>query len=1600
MKNQLFTRNTFLGILMTLVLAFGVIGIADAALTAKKSTEKPDFIFTDGSTKSSVNTFKFTVTAASAVTTNTITITPPSGAEITNITALGFTRTGNVIKPTSNTSVTDGDKTVTVSYTVTTHGQRDFKVGNLTLFTAYALESDRARSSITDGTSTPQVNGQQQDQPFAVTIDAWVQVDLSISGGYFIIQSGIPIITGGSGNQPTSFSTFTTSTSSTTLADVRVNSGQTAKVTARIPGSNASNATRVVTYFFNNNATLKRISGNNQFGPTNPSSTLAAQRRQLNNPLVVRVLDGTTRGVGGQDVAFDITTSGTTAILRSFSSALLGDSNDDGSITNTDDNREPITVKTDSQGYAKVYLVPGASAASYTVSAAVSGTTSVLLDPTNFTFTASAIQSISGAGSYVIDKASTSTTTTPQRRDPDIDSTMTVNVKETGTNISNAQVKFTVTGGRITLTSGSNYQSSLSTVTDSNGNATVHVQLTGSSSAIVTAQVVGNYEDSGKHTVTYFYNYPYIEYVSGNNQSGSIGGRVQDPLVVRVLDGQGGRPVSEQIVHFSVAAPNNLRPDTGAARTFIPVPGTNVFVTALNTLDSNTTGTISNSTRRPASTSSVETATTITPSPGAPIYVQTDSRGEAEVYLRLGNGDDPQTSNTTEVTDLNHVVTATTPNGTPSAGLTFRSTAVAGAKQAKLEIVSGDGQSAAKGDLLKEPLVVRVRTLRGYLLAGIQLKFSAPDGSLLTDPDHDTALVSSLGGGNEIRVRTGSDGEAWVDYNVGQLRIARKIRVEVIEETSDSTYGFAIDEVEFGVNGGQGTGSTPPPATTQPTTPSLSISTTGEGATREVTVTASNGVAIGVTLGGTALTASQVVTAGTATTITLPTIAGTYTLTATAPGYTAALPTRVTVAAATQTGTLSLASVGAQVNGQQTIQVTARTSAGALVTTPVTVTLSGAGVSKTVSTTATGSVNTIIALPTTAGTLTASATGYTSGTLALPARTTTTTTTPTTTPTASEPASISISGPGTRSGVVNEELEAALLVQVLDADGEGVEDARVTFRVRTGQGRLSQRGNGRAIAVRTNAEGYARADYTPLSARSTVEASVTGVTRTVTFTITATGSVPTTTDPGGTPGTTAIDPKILVGAGNRPAMVWVDNGMLYGLTGAEATKIAEKVNDAAIGGGKVYWTEKTGASAGTINGANPDGTQFKTLATIKAVPMGIAVDTAGKKLYWTNSRGRVQSANLNGSGIRNVQQNLIRPSDIALGNGHIYWIEDGSSIRRVNVTGTKVVKDVAVGLMDVGGIAVGDGKVYWTEKTGASAGTISGANADGTQFKTLAKIKAVPMGIAVDTAGKKLYWTNSRGRVQSANLNGSSIRNVVDGLGTPSHLAIGSASQGTTAAKPATKPATQPTKKDTTAYDVNGDGTVDNTDASLVSEAMGTDNKKYDVNGDGTVNFFDLMLVFDNRDAEAAAAPTIVGMQLSSVQIAVIEEQIDLLIATGDRSPTAMRTLVYLQQLIATARPEKTQLLANYPNPFNPETWIPYELATDTDVRITIYNAQGVVIRTLQLGQQSAGYYTDRERAAYWDGRNAIGEQVASGLYFYQLETDDMSSLRKMVILK
>ena len=109
---------------------------------------------------------------------------------------------------------------------------------------------------------------------------------------------------------------------------------------------------------------------------------------------------------------------------------------------------------------------------------------------------------------------------------------------------------------------------------------------------------------------------------------------------------------------------------------------------------------------------------------------------------------------------------------------------------------------------------------------------------------------------------------------------------------------------------------------------------------------------------------------------------------------------------------------------------------------------------------------------------------------------------------------------------------------------------------------------------------------------------------------------------------------------------------------------------------------------------------------------------------------------------------------------------------------------------------------------------------------------------------------------------------------------------------------------------------------------------------------------------------------------------------------------IELSELIVYEIPAETTLLMNYPNPFNPETWIPYQLAEDTTVTMAIYDAKGALVRRLEIGHQSAGFYIERGRAAYWDGRNENGESVASGLYFYQLGTPSFRQLRRMLIVK
>ena len=200
--------------------------------------------------------------------------------------------------------------------------------------------------------------------------------------------------------------------------------------------------------------------------------------------------------------------------------------------------------------------------------------------------------------------------------------------------------------------------------------------------------------------------------------------------------------------------------------------------------------------------------------------------------------------------------------------------------------------------------------------------------------------------------------------------------------------------------------------------------------------------------------------------------------------------------------------------------------------------------------------------------------------------------------------------------------------------------------------------------------------------------------------------------------------------------------------------------------------------------------------------------------------------------------------------------------------------------------------------------------------------------------------------------------------------------------------------------DVNGDGIVDVEDLILVAEAYGEEgDNDADVNGDGIVDIDDLILVAEAID-DAADAPAI----RPQMQAIFTQEQLRELIAEAkvrkNISSSYQKGLALLEQFFRLATPEKTALLANYPNPFNPETWIPYQLAKPSKVVLSISDADGKRIRTLNLGQQAAGKYHSRSRAAYWDGRNAVGEPVASGVYFYTLKAGDFTATRKMLIKK
>ena len=211
--------------------------------------------------------------------------------------------------------------------------------------------------------------------------------------------------------------------------------------------------------------------------------------------------------------------------------------------------------------------------------------------------------------------------------------------------------------------------------------------------------------------------------------------------------------------------------------------------------------------------------------------------------------------------------------------------------------------------------------------------------------------------------------------------------------------------------------------------------------------------------------------------------------------------------------------------------------------------------------------------------------------------------------------------------------------------------------------------------------------------------------------------------------------------------------------------------------------------------------------------------------------------------------------------------------------------------------------------------------------------------------------------------------------------------------------------------DVNQDGLVDIVDLLIVVVHFGESpptNPRVDINKDGQVNLEDMVriieIIEENQNRAAPPTQNAISDRISTLSDANIDllnafyQNIEGMSADATQIERVRRFLKHL--LVPVDGPLQTKLYPNYPNPFNPETWIPYQLAENTDITIRIYDPTGKLVRTLFSGHQTAGYYLSRNQAAYWNGRNEFGEQVASGVYIYELTTPTFKQTKRLVVLK
>ena len=206
-------------------------------------------------------------------------------------------------------------------------------------------------------------------------------------------------------------------------------------------------------------------------------------------------------------------------------------------------------------------------------------------------------------------------------------------------------------------------------------------------------------------------------------------------------------------------------------------------------------------------------------------------------------------------------------------------------------------------------------------------------------------------------------------------------------------------------------------------------------------------------------------------------------------------------------------------------------------------------------------------------------------------------------------------------------------------------------------------------------------------------------------------------------------------------------------------------------------------------------------------------------------------------------------------------------------------------------------------------------------------------------------------------------------------------------------------------WDVDRSGTVNVSDITLIANSFGqkvSGKNDADVNNDGYVNILDLIIVTKHFGESSTPASPSKESNVSPENLSVLKSLYKSIENLPSSDPDVAMAKELLIRLIKLNTPQITesQLLQNYPNPFNPETWIPFRLSKPGTVNLGIYSASGQLIRSIDLGYKDMGDYSDKDKSAYWDGKNESGEQVSSGIYFYSIKAGDFTAIKKMIVKK